>query len=379
MKNYSDHIAIIGAGIAGLTLGCVLKKEGIPVIIFEKSESISNYGAGISISNNGISILKKIGIFDNIKQSSSNPKVTRFFSKRTQISSFEVNVITTSREVLYRELLNKYYSYGGEILFNHCLNKINIDNSEVSFTNNYSFKVHHIAACDGIRSLCRSSIGETEKPIYSGYSVWRALIDKRQEDIKTFLGPNHHIVTYPINKDKVSFVAAIKTTREIEDSWRQKGTYDELRNDLKDSNENFYSFLKNHSDIYKWGIYTRSTPKTIFKKNITLLGDAAHPIVPFLGQGGCLALEDSYVFGKLILSLHGDLNKIQNSYEDLRLKRIYKIKNLSERQGYLNHISNPVMTLGRNMIMKFFPSIAMHSIREIWGYDVDNALTKIKH
>ena len=177
----------------------------------------------------------------------------------------------------------------------------------------------------------------------------------------------------------MSFVAAIKTTREIEDSWRQKGTYDELRNDLKDSNENFYSFLKNHSDIYKWGIYTRSTPKTIFKKNITLLGDAAHPIVPFLGQGGCLALEDSYVFGKLILSFHGDLNKIQNSYEDLRLKRIYKIKNLSERQGYLNHISNPVMTLGRNMIMKFFPSIAMHSIREIWGYDVDNALTKIKH
>ena len=82
MKNYSDHIAIIGAGIAGLTLGCVLKKEGIPVIIFEKSESISNYGAGISIPNNGISILKKIGIFDNIKQSSSNPKVTRFFSKR---------------------------------------------------------------------------------------------------------------------------------------------------------------------------------------------------------------------------------------------------------------------------------------------------------
>ena len=379
MKNYSDHIAIIGAGIAGLTLGCVLKKEGIPVIIFEKSESISNYGAGISISNNGISILKKIGVFDNIKQSSSNPKVTRFFSKRTQISSFEVNVITTSREVLYRELLDKYYSYGGEILFNHCLNKINIDNSEVSFTNNHSFKVHHIAACDGIRSLCRSSIGETEKPIYSGYSVWRALIDKRQEDIKTFLGPNHHIVTYPINKDKVSFVAAIKTTREIKDSWRQKGTYDELRNDLKDSNENFYSFLKNHSDIYKWGIYTRSTPKTIFKENITLLGDAAHPIVPFLGQGGCLALEDSYVFGKLISSLHGDFNKIQSSYEDLRLKRIYKIKNLSERQGYLNHISNPVMTLGRNMIMKFFPSIAMHSIREIWGYDVDNALTKIKH
>lgn len=378
MYNYSDHVAIIGAGIAGLALGCVLKQEGIPVIIFEKSLSINDNGAGISISNNGISILKKIDIYNKLTELSSNPSFANFFSNKNKINSFPANVITTSRQVLYRVLLDKFYSYNGKILFDHCLDEISLDESEISFTNKYSYKIMHIAACDGIKSVCRLEIDNTVKPIYSGYSVWRAIVDKQQKNIKTFLGPNHHIVTYPINKEKLSFVAAIKTHKETKESWRLKGSYEDLIDDLKSSNEDFYSFLKGHSEIYKWGVYTRPIPNSIIGKNITLLGDAAHPIVPFIGQGACLALEDAYVFGKLISRFKGNQLKIQTSYEKIRLPRIHKIKSLSDRQGHLNHIRNPFMIMGRNMIMKYFPHIAMHSIKQIWNYDVDKALIKIK-
>ena len=379
MDNYRNHIAIIGGGISGLALGCILQEAKIPVAIFEQSSEVSNYGAGISLSPNGIKILKNLGIYQDILERSANPKNAVHFSNNKQIKSFDVDVITTTRKTLYEVLLNKYIELGGEILFNHKLRSIDINNSELHFSNNITYKVKHIAACDGIKSICRNQILPKDNPVYSGYSVWRSIVDKKQDNIETLLGPNHHIVTYPISSSKISFVAAVNTNKEYIESWKAPGSLEELKLDLPISAYNFLSFLDDRSILYKWGVYTRPAPRRLCFENLTLLGDAAHPIVPFIGQGGCLALEDAYAFGKLIYSYKGDIKNSQRAYENLRLPRIHKIKSLSERQGYLNHIKNPILVMGRNMIIKYAPSIGMHSIKQIWDYDIDRALSKIKH
>ena len=379
MDNYRNHIAVIGGGISGLALGCTLQEAKIPVAIFEQSSEVSNYGAGISISPNGIKILKNLGIYQDILERSANPKNAVHFSNNKQIKSFDVDVITTTRKTLYEVLLNKYIELGGEILFNHKLRSIGINNSELHFLNNITYKVKHIAACDGIKSICRNQILPKDNPVYSGYSVWRSIVDKKQDNIETLLGPNHHIVTYPISSSKISFVAAVNTNKEYIESWKAPGSLEELKLDLPISAYNFLSLLDDRSTLYKWGVYTRPAPRSLCFENLTLLGDAAHPIVPFIGQGGCLALEDAYAFGKLICSYKGDIKNSQMAYENLRLPRIHKIKSLSERQGYLNHIKNPILVMGRNMIIKYAPSIGMHSIKQIWDYDIDKALSKIKH
>jgi len=379
MDNYRNHIAVIGGGISGLALGCTLQEAKIPVAIFEQSSEVSNYGAGISISPNGIKILKNLGIYQDILERSANPKNAVHFSNNKQIKSFDVDVITTTRKTLYEVLLNKYIELGGEILFNHKLRSIDINNSELHFSNNITYKVKHIAACDGIKSICRNQILPKDNPVYSGYSVWRSIVDKKQDNIETLLGPNHHIVTYPISSSKISFVAAVNTNKEYIESWKAPGSLEELKLDLPISAYNFLSLLDDRSTLYKWGVYTRPAPRSLCFENLTLLGDAAHPIVPFIGQGGCLALEDAYAFGKLICSYKGDIKNSQMAYENLRLPRIHKIKSLSERQGYLNHIKNPILVMGRNMIIKYAPSIGMHSIKQIWDYDIDRALSKIKH
>ena len=379
MDNYRNHIAVIGGGISGLVLGCTLQEAKIPVAIFEQSSEVSNYGAGISISPNGIKILKNLGIYQDILERSANPKNAVHFSNNKQIKSFDVDVITTTRKTLYEVLLNKYIQLGGEIIFNHKLRSIDINNSELHFSNNITYKVKHIAACDGIKSICRNQILPKDNPVYSGYSVWRSIVDKKQDNIETLLGPNHHIVTYPISSSKISFVAAVNTNKEYIESWKAPGSLEELKLDLPISAYNFLSLLDDRSTLYKWGVYTRPAPRSLCFENLTLLGDAAHPIVPFIGQGGCLALEDAYAFGKLICSYKGDIKNSQMAYENLRLPRIHKIKSLSERQGYLNHIKNPILVMGRNMIIKYAPSIGMRSIKQIWDYDIDKALSKIKH
>ena len=379
MNNYSNHIAIIGAGISGLALSCILKKANIPVVVFEKSSDVSDYGAGISISPNGIKVLKYLNIYNEIISVSPKPKKVVFFSNNKKINSFDINVITTSRKVLYKFLYNKYKSLDGEIFFDHDLCDVDFDKAELKFSGDKIYKVKHIAACDGIKSLCRKKIDYQKEPVYSGYSVWRAIVEKKQQNTHTFLGPNHHIVTYPISNSKISFVAAIKTSKKYKESWKSSGTYNELKNDLAFSNKDSYSFINENTPLFKWGVYIRPHIKNITYKNLTLLGDAAHPIVPFIGQGGCLALEDAYIFGNLLIKYGSDINKTQNTYEALRIKRIKTIANMSLRQGHLNHISNPIIVYIRNFVMQYFPSLAIGSVRKkIWNYDPEEEIRNFK-
>ena len=378
MKDFSGHIGIIGAGISGLALGCFLKKADIPVVIFEKSNDISEYGAGISLSPNGLRVLKALGIFKKIQRLSGNPNKAYFFSNNKKVTSFPVDVITTSRQTLYKSLLENYLSYDGDILFNHELLDLDANSLKISFSNGNIFNVSHLVACDGIKSICRKFHDKLDsEPIYSGYSVWRAIVDKKQENIETYLGPNHHIVTYPIDKSRTSFVAAIKTNKMYKESWRSIGTKEEMLKDLPKIPKKAYSFLDTDINLYKWGVYTRPNIKSLYMKNITFLGDAAHPIVPFMGQGGCLALEDAFVFSELVSKFKNDFSKIQYAYEKIRLKRIKKIKARSEIQGHLNHIKNPFLILCRNLIMKFSPIIPA-IVKDIWDYDSSIEINNIK-
>ena len=377
MTDYSNHIAIIGAGISGLALGCMLKKANIPAIIFERSSVVSNYGAGISISPNGRDVLSYLEVDEVISKLSGNPKKALFFSNEVKITSIPSNVITTSRKILYKSLLEKYLQLDGDILFDHELIDIDCENINIFFSNNSSFNVQHVVACDGIKSSVRAKqMPGSKDPSYSGYSVWRAIIHRRQENIETHLGPNYHIVTYPVDESRTSFVAAIKTSKAYAESWKAKGSLEELKEDLPQESEIINSIFKEGDELYRWGVYTRPNSTDLYSKNITFLGDAAHPIVPFIGQGGCLALEDAYVFGKLASKFRNNFKKIQYSYQKIRLKRVIKIKNESERQGFLNHLSNPLLVYSRNMFMKYTPIISSR-IKKIWTYDPDKEISKI--
>ncbi len=367
MNEYKKHIAIIGAGIGGLALGCFLKKHKIDCVIFERSSSINHLGAGISISPNGLNILKKLDLIDQIKKISGNPKRAYFYNVLEEITSLPVDIVTTSRESLYNVLLNGFLSKQGEILFNYELNDIDLHNKKINFTNGFSFNVNHIVASDGINSKCRKiAFKDNDKPFYSGYSVWRSIISLDQKNIEFYLGKNFHSVVYPINSKQVSFIAAVKTDTKTNESWRQEGSFNELANDIPANILERFPALKN-SNLFKWGVYIRKDITKLYKENITFIGDAAHPIVPFMGQGGCLALEDAYVLGELFVKNNKNYGLAQKIYKKNRSKRIKYIQRRSLNQAKLNHIKNPIISTIRNIIMRHTPIMSLMT-KKIWEY-----------
>lgn len=376
MTNYSDHIGIIGGGIAGLTLGCSLLKEGIPATIFEKMPEETSHGAALSLSSNALRLLNRLDIYNDLKNQSFIHSAASIQGPQKEISSFQTpEVLATRRQTLMTLLYSKYINLGGEVHHDHALDDFDAAKCEVTFTNKKKYTLKHLAACDGIRSSMRDTFfAANQAPKYSGYSAWRGIGKSNLQRIHFALGPGSHIVSYPINKTgDVSFVAVKKEDYQFKESWKEEGSSKDLLDDFSIYDSNIFPELEESMPLYKWGIYIRSPLKSMITKNITLLGDAAHPMVPFLGQGACMAIEDAYSFAMACKENIANLSDAQQAYDVVRSKRTKKIQRLSMMQGKIYHMKNPLLVAARNAVMKY-TNIPGNDLKRIHDYDAHDEM-----
>ena len=371
MDNYSKHIAILGGGIAGLSLGCTLLKEGIPAVIFEKMSEETSHGAAISLSSNALRLLDRLDIYNDLRNKSFIHSKATIQGPKKSICSFNTpEVLTTRRQTLMTLLHSRFKSLGGDINFDHNLINFDAKKCEVTFSNNKKYYFKHLAACDGIRSSIRDSFFQAnQNPEYSGYSAWRGIGKSALKKINFALGPGSHVVSYPINNDgDVSFVAVRKEDFQFKESWKELGSLSNLLKDFSTFDSSNFPELKAEEPLYKWGIYIRPPLQSMTAKNITLVGDAAHPMVPFLGQGACMAIEDAYSFAMLCKYKNGNFIDAQKIYDLIRSKRTKKIQKASLLQGKIYHMKNPMIVLARNSIMKY-TNIPGNDLKKIHDYD----------
>ena len=381
-----NNVAVIGAGVSGLTAGYALRKIGIEVDIFERSESIKEFGAGITLSQNATVLLQEIGLMESLSSKGYHPmgSYIRDYKKAKVIKSkiFDKNFITLDRRDLVATLTTGLEETGGSISFDSEIKSIDPIAGEILISNQEKRTYDLILICDGIKSSLRELYFDNQKPQFTNYVAWRGMTSIKNlpkfegnDKVNVYYGPGGHCVHYPTGReDLVNFIAIEQNVTWSEESWKIEGSKTEFLNRFKGWNEDLISMFDSSQEVYKWGIFERPLPKKLYRSKCVLLGDAAHPMVPFLGQGGCLAIEDAYCL-MFLLTGKEDLNATLQKYDKLRNSRSSWIQKRSKFQGMFNHVSNPLLATVRNFVTKI---IMNSSVNKLHSYNLIKELSKVK-
>ncbi|MDG1229746.1 MAG: FAD-dependent monooxygenase [SAR86 cluster bacterium] len=381
-----SNVAVIGAGVSGLTAAYALKKIGIEVDVFERSESIKEFGAGITLSKNATILLEDIGLMDSLSSKGCHPmgSYIRDYKKAKVIKSkrLDKNFITLDRRDLVATLATRLEDIGVSIHFESEIKSIDPTAGEISISNHEKKSYDLILICDGIKSSLRGSYFDNQQPQFTNYVAWRGMTTienlpkyEGSDKVNVYYGPGGHCVHYPTGRDNlINFIAIEHNKIWSEESWKTEGSKSEFLNCFEGWNEDLLSMFSSAQEVYKWGIFERSLPKTLYRDKCVLLGDAAHPMVPFLGQGGCLAIEDAYCLMSLLME-EKDINVVLGQYDKLRNRRGSWIQKRSKFQGIFNHVSNPSLAMIRNFITKL---IMNNSVNRLHSYDLIKEISKLK-
>ena len=378
-------VAVVGAGISGLTAGYALKKIGLEVDVFERSDSVIEFGAGITLSRNATSLLDDLGLLETLSERGCFPmgSYIRDYKNANIINamSFDESFIALDRRDLVEQLVEKLNEEGVEISFGTNIQSISPSTGEIKFTNESAQGYDLILLCDGINSSFRKEHFDNCEPQFTNYVAWRGMVSSDKlpqfegsEKVNVYHGPGGHCVHYPTGREGlINFVAIEYNPYWAEESWKVEGSKSDFLECFKGWNEELLSMLNSTEVLYKWGIFERPLPGTLYKDKCVLLGDAAHPMVPFLGQGACMAIEDAYSFAMACKENIANLSDAQQAYDYVRSKRTKKIQRLSMMQGKIYHMKNPLLVAARNAVMKY-TNIPGNDLKRIHDYDAHDEM-----
>jgi salicylate hydroxylase len=362
MQSKRSKVLIAGAGIGGLVAGLSLIERGMDVEIFEQAPELRELGAGVQLSANGTRVLIALGLEEAIEAVACEPsgKEIRLYSTGQTWKLFDLGA--ASRELygapywmvhrgdLHRVLLDAFNrrAPGRLHLGRRCIGFDETDSVvQLHLDGGRSVTADVVIGADGVHSEVRRKIGGNVQPLFTGLAAWRGLVPMERlpqhmrRDVGTnWVGPGGHVITYPLCKGTVlNFVGIIERESWPIESWTERGSTEECLECFKGWNQEIHTIIRRLDVPYKWALLGREPLQHFCTKRVALLGDAAHPTLPFLAQGANMAIEDGIVLARC-LERHAPADALYR-YERLRLERTAAIVTRSAENAKRFH--NPAL------------------------------------
>jgi salicylate hydroxylase len=349
------RVAIIGGGIGGLTAANALSRAGVEVAVYEAAAELKEIGAGVALHANAMRVLRAIGVEDGVRKAAGrsdwavtrNGKTGRVISKtsrKQQAAAFGLQSATVHRADLL-DVLADALPPGIVTLGKRCAAVQPDGTTAVArFTDGSEIEADVIVGADGIHSAVRASLFGPDAPRFTGKICYRSVISTAALRGSTaaengqWLGPHGTIVLYPLRGEElINVVCHYDDDGYRHESWITRCGGEEVLERYAGWHESLLRLFAAGDTWYKWALYDRDPIPRWTRGRVTLLGDAAHPMLPYLGQGACQALEDGAVLATA-LTAEADPVTALARYEDARRPRTSRVVLTARERGLSNHL-----------------------------------------
>lgn len=363
------RIAIVGAGIGGLAAASLLKRAGHEVTVYEQAPRFTRVGAGIQMAPNAVKVLRKLGVEGRLRK-------TAFQSERALSREWNTGRITGDL-TLGREVEKKF---GAPYLFLHRadlhamlesvvppgvvrldtrVNAIAQDGRGVTLVLAGGSRAHAdvLIGADGVHSFVREQLLGPEQPRFTGRVAYRAtypaarLGDASITPVRTkWWGPDRHMVIYYVTaaRDEIYFVTSLPESAEwmTPESWSAIGNLQQLKEAYAGFHPEVQAVLNACPEVHKWALLDRDPLTRWHEGRIALLGDACHPMTPYMAQGAASALEDAAVLSRCFEQAGSDIGEVFRLYEATRKPRASAIQSASGTNTWLRGETDPSWVYG---------------------------------
>ncbi len=372
-------IIVIGGGIGGAATALALSRTGcVEPVVYERIKELREVGAGIALWANATHILKNLGLLKEAMQVGCLTTNYQFNSQRgkklvnVSVDGSELPVIGIARAELHQLLWRNMPSE--KFILGETFEGFERNNNQVHayFASGLRVEGDALIGADGLRSRVRAVILSNEPPIYRNFKTWRGLTDYvpnkyRPGYIQEFLGCGKGFGFMMLGKGKMYWYAAATASEAQPDAATGR------KKELETMYQDWFSVIPeliaatDEANILTTDLYDRPPQQPWSQQNITLLGDAAHPMLPTMGQGACTALEDAYVVAKCLQEQSDPIAAFQR-YESLRFPRTKAIVEQSLQSGKMGELKNPLTVGLRNTFMKIMSSVISNNFKSLHAY-----------
>ena len=377
--NTGRDIAIVGGGIGGLTAALAFACKGANVTVYEQAPALTEIGAGLQITPNGARALNRLGLRDALRTSglTAQAVVPNDAIKGTPIARFDLTGQTPSYRFFHRAALIDLLARacdakGVKTVLNAQIAQISPDGSFNVGTD--VLRPTLTIGADGLRSIVRSALNPARDRFFTGQVAWRSIVNAADAPpvARIWMAPGRHVVTYPLPNGRLNIVAVQERSQWVEEGWHHHDEPGNLQAAFADTCWELKAILGEVAQVNLWGLFRHPVAAHWHAGSIAILGDAAHPTLPFLAQGANLAIEDAYVLARCCdetASLDAALRQYQTARR-ARVVRAIAAANRNARNYHLGGVRRLVAHTGLRAMGKVAPNAFINRMGWLYDHDV---------
>ncbi|MHA6267902.1 FAD-dependent oxidoreductase [Aliiroseovarius sp. CAU 1755] len=381
-----QQITVLGAGIGGLTAAVALAQRGADVTVLERAPEISEVGAGLQISPNGVRVLDALGLGDTARRRAMRGRGVWL---RDGVSGREVidfafdNVAPDATFLLFHRadlidlLAEAAQSAGAKIRCGVTVRAVKPTRADplVEVEGDAPCSMGFVVGADGLHSVLRPALNGVRKPVFTGQVAWRAVVPatgREQAEATIFMGPGRHMVTYPLRDGLlINIVAVEERSAWADEGWNHTDDPENLRRAFSGFCDDAQALLERVDRVHLWGLFRHPVALEWHRGHTALLGDAAHPTLPFMAQGAVMAIEDAYVLANCLDSEGPEQGPAL--YQALRRPRVERIVEAANKNARNYHYANPLARRVGHGALRLAGRLAPQKVfgRFGWIYNAD--------